>query len=92
MKTDLLHLGIASQQVTGKYFLFYLFFILNILFIIVLVLKFVNRPHEYQPRGNACSVQPEFFLNNHQKALLVGNDKAVVLGTGPLSSKNVPLV
>lgn len=48
-------------------------------------------PHEYQPRGRPCTDQPEFFLNPHQKALLVGNDKAATMGTGPLSSKNVPL-
>lgn len=49
-------------------------------------------PHEFQPRGNSVTNHPEFFLNNHQKSLLVGNEKAVSLGTGPLSSKNVPLL
>jgi len=49
-------------------------------------------PHEYQPRGKECKSQPEFFLNNHQKALLVGKDRAASLGEGPLSSKNVPFV
>jgi len=47
-------------------------------------------PHEYQPRGRVCDSQPEFFLNNHQKSLLVGNEHVSFLGDGPLSSKNVP--
>jgi len=49
-------------------------------------------PHEYQPRGRVSQEQPEFFLNAHQKALLVGNERTAALGDGPLSSKNVPFV
>jgi hypothetical protein len=49
-------------------------------------------PHEFQPRGKACHSQPEFFLNKHQKELLVGKTRVGMLGDGPLSSKNVPLL
>jgi len=44
-------------------------------------------PHAYQPRGKKNAKQPEFFLNNHQKELLVGKEFSATL-SGPLSSKH----
>jgi len=44
-------------------------------------------PQQYQPRGEENRKHPEFFLDDHQKSLLLGKDKARSLGDQPLSSK-----